>query len=190
MPGLFVIISSPSGGGKDTVIRALLKKIPNSAKLVTTTTRTPRPEDTPGITYYFTDKTDFEAKIKNGEMMEHTVYADNYYGVQKSELEDKLKKFEVIFSNVEVQGRRNYTAAGIKNLSIFLVPDNLDDLKKRILKRGGVNEAELELRLETAKNEIKAAQEYQFQVVNKAGHLEETIDNVAKIIISHQDKTA
>lgn len=182
MPGLFVIISSPSGGGKDTVIRALLQKIPNSAKLVTTTTRAPRPEDQEGVTYYFTNKTDFENKIKNGEMMEYATYADHYYGVQKSELENKLKKFDVIFSNVEVQGRRNYTAAGIENLSIFLVPDSLDDLKKRIMSRGGVNESELELRLETAKNEIAAASEYQYQVVNKAGHLDETIDNVAKII--------
>jgi len=185
MPGLFVIISSPSGGGKDTVIRALLQKIPNSAKLVTTTTRAPRPEDKEGVTYYFTDKTDFENKIKNGEMVEYATYTDHYYGVQKSELEDKLKKFEIIFSNVEVQGRRNYTTAGIENLSIFLVPDSLDDLKKRIVSRGGVNEYELELRLETAKNEIRAANEYDFQVINKAGHLEETIENVANIIQKH-----
>lgn len=182
MPGLFVIISSPSGGGKDTVIRALLKKIPRSAKLVTTTTRSPRPEDKEGVSYYFVDKTNFENKIKNGELMEYATYADNYYGVEKSEFENKLKNFDLVFSNVDVQGRRNYTQAGIKNLSIFLLPDNLDDLQKRILRRGGVNETELELRLETAKNEIKAATEYQFQVVNKANHLDETIDNVAKII--------
>ncbi len=168
------------------MIRALIKRIPRSAKLVTTTTRSPRPEDISGITYYFTDKTDFENKIKNGEMMEYATYADNYYGVQKSELENKLQNFDVVFSNVDVQGRRNYAQAGIKNLSIFLLPDNLNDLKKRILNRGGVNEAELELRLETAKQEIQAAKEYQFQVVNKAGHLDETIDNVAKIISSNQ----
>ena len=114
--------------------------------------------------------------------MEHAIYAENYYGVEKTELENKLQNFDLVFSNVDVQGRRNYTNAGIKNLSIFLVPDSLDDLKKRIVNRGGVNEPELELRLETAKNEIEAAGEYQYQVINKAGHLDETIDNVAKII--------
>lgn len=186
MPGLFVIISSPSGGGKDAVIRALINKIPHSAKLVTTTTRAPRPEDTDKITYHFINKTDFEKKIAGGEMMEYALYADNYYGVEKSELQNKLNNFEVIFSNVDVQGRRNYTQAGIKNLSIFLLPDNLADLKKRILNRGGVQEAELALRLETAKKEIEAAHEYQFQVINKAGNLDETIDNVAKIIASYQ----
>ncbi len=188
MSGLFVIISSPSGGGKDAVIRELIKKIPNSAKLVTTTTRSPRPEDTDGVTYYFTDKADFENKIKNNEMMEYATYAENYYGVQKSELENKLQNFDVVFSNVDVQGRRNYTESGVKNLSIFILPDNLDDLKKRILHRGGVSESEVDLRLEIAKQEIEAAKEYQFQVVNKAGHLGETIDNVAKIITSYQEK--
>lgn len=182
MPGLFVIISSPSGGGKDTVIRALLKKIPRSAKLVTTTTRSPRPEDKEGVSYYFVDKTDFENKIKNGDLMEYATYADNYYGVEKSELENKLKNFDLVFSNVDVQGRRNYTQAGIKNLSIFLMPDNLENLKKRILNRGGVNETELALRLKTAQKEIAAAGEYQFQVINKVGHLDETIEKVVNII--------
>ncbi|MCX6779864.1 MAG: guanylate kinase [Candidatus Magasanikbacteria bacterium] len=189
MSGLFVIISSPSGGGKDTVIRELIKKIPRSAKLVTTTTRSPRPEDTEGVTYYFINKTDFENKIKNGEMMEYATYAENYYGVQKSELENKLQNFDVVFSNVDVQGRRNYTQSGVKNLSIFLIPDNLEDLKKRILSRGGVNEAELALRLEIAKHEIEAAGEYEYKVVNQAGHLSETIHNVAKIITSYQENS-
>lgn len=190
MPGLFVIISSPSGGGKDTVIRALINLIPRSAKLVTTTTRTPRPEDKEGVTYHFIDKNNFESKIKNHEMVEYATYAENYYGVDKNELENKLENFDVVFSNVDVQGRHNYTESGVDNLSIFLLPDNLEDLKKRILKRGGVNEAELQLRLETAKNEISRADEYDFQIVNKDGHLEETIDNVAKIITSHLEMLA
>ena len=120
MPGIFVIISSPSGGGKDTVIRALIKQFPRSAKLVTTTTRSPRPEDQEGVTYHFIDKVDFENKIKNDEMMEYATYAENYYGVEKSELKNKLENFDLVFSNVDVQGRRNYTKTGIKNLSIFL----------------------------------------------------------------------
>lgn len=186
MSGLFVIISSPSGGGKDAVIRELIKIIPRSAKLVTTTTRSPRPEDKEGVTYYFISKQDFENKIKNNEMMEYATYAENYYGVQKFELENKLQNFDVVFSNVDIQGRRNYTETGIKNLSIFLVPSNLEDLKKRILSRGGVNEAELALRLQTAQKEIEAANEYQFQIVNKDGNLAETIENVAKIITSYQ----
>jgi len=190
MSGLFVIISSPSGGGKDTVIKALLEKIPNSTKLITTTTRAPRIGDQEGVTYYFTDKAEFEKKIENEEMMEYATYANNYYGVTKTELEKKLTNFKVVFSNVDVIGRRNYTEKGIKNLSIFLLPDNLEDLKSRILKRSATTDEDLDLRLKRALEEIQAAKEYDFEVVNKNGYLSETIDNVAKIITLELEKTA
>lgn len=188
MSGLFVIISSPSGGGKDTVIRALLQKIPNSAKLVTTTTRAPRQEDQEGVTYYFTDKPTFEKNIREDALIEHAVYADNYYGVEKKELENKLENFAVVFSNIDVQGRKNFSAKGIDHISIFLLPDNLDDLKARILGRGKIDPEDLEKRLLAAKAEIAHASEYDFQVINKNGHLDETIDNVAKIITSYTEK--
>ncbi len=180
--GTLVIISSPSGGGKDTIISALLKKIANSAKLITTTTRTPRPDDQEGLTYYFVSKENFEEKIKTGEIVEHNFFTGNYYGITKTELENKLQNFDVVFTNIDVNGRRNLSAGGFKNLSIFLVPENLDDLKLRISRRGGLSELEIQQRLETAKHEITCAQEYDFQVINKNGKLDETIDNVAKII--------
>jgi len=100
-------------------------------------------------------------------------------------LEDKLKKFDLVFSNIDVHGRANFSQAGIKNISIFLMPGSLTDLQKRILGRGGVNEAELQSRLETAKQEIARAKEYDYQVVNENGKLIETIKNVAKIIESN-----
>lgn len=189
MSGNLVIISSPSGGGKDTVIRALIKHFSSAAKLITTTTRSPRPEDEDGVTYYFTDKPTFENKLKNNELLEHNVYADNYYGTEKNELENKLENFNLVFSNIDVNGRRNLAASGIKNLSIFLMPSNLDDLKQRILKRGKVTDTELASRLETAKHEIEDADEYDFKVINQTGKLDETIDNVAKIITTYLQKT-
>lgn len=183
--GALVIISSPSGGGKDVIISALLKKFNNSTKLITTTTRTPRPEDQEGVTYYFINKEYFEDKIKNGEIIEHNFYAGNYYGITKTELSDKLKNFDIVFTNVDIHGRRNLTSAGLKNLSIFLMPENLDDLKIRISHRGGLSDSDIEQRLQTAQQEITYANEYDFQVVNETGKLAETIDNVAKIITDH-----
>ncbi|MFA6424421.1 MAG: guanylate kinase [Candidatus Magasanikbacteria bacterium] len=180
--GLLVVISSPSGGGKDVIISALVKKFNNSAKLITTTSRSPRPEDKEGVTYYFVSKEDFEEKIKMNEMVEYNFYANNYYGVTKTELKNKQKNFNSIFTNVDVHGRKNLISAGFKNLSIFLMPENLDDLKTRISRRGGLSDSEIEQRLQTAKQEIDRANEYDFQVINKNGKLPETIDNVAKII--------
>jgi len=186
--GILVIISSPSGGGKDAVISSLLKKIEHSTKLVTTTTRALRPEDQDGITYHFVTKENFEEKIKNGEIIEYNFYAGNYYGITKTELENKLKEFNIVFTNIDVHGRRNLTAAGFKILSIFLLPESLDDLKIRISRRGGLNDTEIEQRLQTAKQEITCAHEYDFQVTNKTDKLDETIDSIAKIITEYLSK--
>ena len=79
--GLLVVISSPSGGGKDSVINELLKQIPNSVRLVTTTSRDLRPGNKDGVDYFFISKEDFENKIKNDEMVEHNNYVGNYYGI-------------------------------------------------------------------------------------------------------------
>ncbi len=180
--GKLVIISSPSGGGKDTVIRSLIKMFPNSAKLVTSTTRLPRQEDQHGVTYYFIDQTTFKENIRQNKMVEHNFYSGNYYGVERSELENKLANFDLVFSQVDVNGKTSLTNAGFDNLSIFLLPSSLDDLKDRINRRGGVSVEGLNDRLETAKKEIEASKQYDFRIVNENDKLEETIEKVAKII--------
>lgn len=185
LQGHLVVISSPSGGGKDTVIFALLKKFKNSAKLITTTTRAPRPDDKEGVTYHFVTKENFQEMIDRNEIIEYNFYAGNFYGITKTELESKLKNFNLVLSNIDVNGRRSLKKAGFPNLSIFLMPENIKDLKTRISRRGGLNESEIAERLKTAELEINLANEYDFQVVNKTGKLDETIDNVAKIINKH-----
>ena len=186
--GLLIIISSPSGGGKDAVISALLKIFPHSAKLVTTTDRSMRQEDVDGQSYHFTTTEIFKEKIKSNEIIEHNFYSGHYYGIEKKELTDKLNNFDLIFTNIDINGRRTLSNAGYKNLSIFLLPDDLNELKKRIARRGNINEIELEKRLTAAQVEIKAASEYDFQVINKTGQLTKTINNVAKIIEKYQRK--
>ncbi|EKD43167.1 MAG: hypothetical protein ACD_72C00420G0003 [uncultured bacterium] len=183
--GNLIIISSPSGGGKDAIISALLKRFDSSAKLITTTTRTPRPDDIDGTTYYFINKSTFEDKIKSHEIVEYNLYTGNYYGITKTELVNKLNNFQIVFTNIDIHGRRNLVDAGFKILSIFLLPENLEDLKLRISRRGGLSETEIDQRLETAKEEITSANEYDFQVVNKNGKMSETVDSVAKIITEH-----
>ena len=84
--GKLVIISSPSGGGKDSIISALLKIIPNSTRLITTTSREPRPGNQNGIDYYFVSQAEFKNKIQNEEMVEYNNYAGNYYGIEKKNL--------------------------------------------------------------------------------------------------------
>src|SRR3989339_783825 len=106
--GLLVIISSPSGGGKDSVINAILKKIPNSARLLTTTSRQPRPDQKEGIDYHFISLKKFKEKIKRDKFVEYNFYADNYYGVEKKVLNKTLKNNDLILSQIEVNGKHNF----------------------------------------------------------------------------------
>lgn len=180
--GTLVIISSPSGGGKDTVIRELLKIIPNSSRLITTTTRPPRPRETNGVDYFFITKTEFEGKIKENKFIEHNLYADNYYGTERDRVENNLNKFSFVFTNIEVNGKNNINKAGFENLSIFLMPESLEILRKRIEKRGGTDEQIIKQRLERAKKEMGEAENYDYQIVNHEGKLDETVEKVALII--------
>jgi guanylate kinase len=180
--GLLVIISSPSGGGKDTVINELTKRIQGSTRLVTTTTRQPREGETDGVQYNFISEQEFKKRIENGEFLEHNRYAEHYYGSERKVLERTLSKNKVVFTLIEVNGKRNLDKAGIKNLSIFLVPESLEILKKRIIERGGVSPELIKERLETAERELKEAKSYDFQVVNKEGKLPQTVDEIGKIL--------
>ena len=185
MNGKLIIISSPSGGGKDAVIARLLKIFPNSARLVNTTTRPPRPKDSPGVTYDFINEKDFKAGLAQGQYLEHNFYNGHYYGVNKNRLATALANHDFVFTNIDVNGRKSAEIAGVKNLSIFLLPDDLKNLRTRIAGRGGLDETQINERLETAKREIARANEYDFQVVNKNGKMSETVDSVAKIITEH-----
>ncbi|MFA7654251.1 MAG: guanylate kinase [Candidatus Magasanikbacteria bacterium] len=180
--GLLVVISSPSGGGKDAVINALLNIFPGSTRLVTTTSRPPRPGQKNGVDYHFVSQKKFEEKIKNNELVEYNIYAENYYGTESQYLKNDLAHNNLVLTQIEVNGKHNLDKSAIPHLSIFLLPESLDILKKRITKRGGITPAIIEKRMQIAKNEIAKSRDYDYQIVNKEGKLNETIDRVAQII--------
>lgn len=187
--GLLIIISSPTGGGKDAVIARLTKIFPNSARLVTTTSRAPRPTDQEGITYNFIDKDEFGKKIKAGYFLEYNNMIGNYYGTPKEKLKNLLNKFQLVFSNLDVNGKHSLDTLGIKNLSIFLLPENLEVLKNRAEKRGGMTAQMIADRIEVAKAEIKAAANYDYQITNYDGKLQQTTDEIISLIKNHLKNT-
>ena len=127
-------------------------------------------------------KEDFKNKIENDEMVEHNNYVGNYYGIEKNKLVEALIKNEVVFTQIEVNGKHNLDKQGIKHLAIFLLPDSLDNLADRIRKRKGVSEEKIKERLETAKQEIEKSVDYDYKIVNKEGELADTITKVRQII--------
>jgi len=180
--GLLVIISSPSGGGKDSVMNAVLKTIPNSARLITTTSRIPRPDQKDGVDYHFITPENFKEKIENNEFVEYNFYADNYYGVEKKELEKTLENHDLVLTQIEVNGKHNFDKQGIPHISIFLLPESIETLQKRVEKRGGISPELIKERMDTAKSEIKKSSDYDYKVVNYEGKLKETIKKITEII--------
>ncbi|MCX6781676.1 MAG: guanylate kinase [Candidatus Magasanikbacteria bacterium] len=182
MKGQLIIISSPSGGGKDSVIRGLLDILPDSARYLTTTTRPMRPGEKNGVDYHFVTRDEFEIMIKNDELIEYNIYADNYYGTEKNRLNELLNNHLIVFSNIEINGKKNFDKTGWKNVSIFLLPESLDILKQRIIARGGLTDEAIAKRLDTAKKEIAESDIYDYKLVNYQGKLDETVAKTAEII--------
>ncbi len=183
--GLFVIISSPSGGGKDAVINALVAGMQNAKRLVTTTSRAPRPGNQDGVDYHFISETEFKDRLERGAFIEYNIYAGNYYGTEKSELEKCLNNFEVVLSQADINGKHALDRLQFPHLSIFLVPENLEVLRARIQKRGGIDPEAIEKRLQIAQKEIIESADYDYRIINTEGQLQETIQKVKTIILEH-----
>ena len=183
--GLLIIISSPTGGGKDAVIARLLKIFPNSTRLVTTTSRAPRPNDAEGVTYNFLSPEDFEKKIKEGYFLEYNNCVGNYYGTPKIYLEDLLKKHDLVFSNIDVNGKHSMDKLEVNNLSFFLLPESMETLRKRAEKRGGMTPKMIQDIIKLAGEEIAQSKDYDYPITNYEGKLQQTTDNIASIIKKH-----
>ena len=187
--GLLVIISSPSGGGKDSVITALLRKITNSTRLITTTSKERRPDNIDGVNYYFITEDEFKDKIRNNEFIEYNIYSNNYYGTQKKHLQETLDNNDVVFTQLEVNGKHNLDKLKVPHLSIFLLPDNLDILRKRIEKRGGLTTKQINDRIEIAKQEIANSYDYDYKITNEEGKLDNTINTITEVVQNELKKT-
>lgn len=180
--GTLVIISSPSGGGKNVVINELVKIFPDSGMVVTTTSRPPRAKEKDGVDYHFVNAAEFQRKLAAGEFLEHNNYAGNWYGTEKKALAEAQRKYTIAFSQVEVNGKHNIARAGIPHLSVFLLPESLAVLRARIEKRGGIAPKIIAQRLKIAETEIAESRDYDLRLINADGKLAETTHSVANFI--------
>ena len=164
---LKIIISSPSGAGKTTITRNLLKKVKNSKLSVSCTTRKPRPGEKHGTDYFFISKKKFLELKKKNKFLETAKVFNNYYGTLKSEVISK-KKNKIILLDIDWQGAR-IIRKKIKNHchSFYLLPPNFKELKKRLFKRHQENIKIAEERISNAKNDIKHWSEYDEVFINK-----------------------
>ena len=178
--GQVIVISSPSGGGKGTVIAELLKRNKNLWLSVSTTSREIRTNDIPGVTYNFISKEEFEEKIKEGYFLEYTNYVGNYYGTPKAPLKEKLAQGIDVILEIEIEGASNIKKLLPESIFIFIMPPSIKTLVKRLKKRNTDSNDKLLERFHKTYKEINEVTKYNYVVVNDI--LEDTIDKVEAII--------
>lgn len=161
-----VVISGPSGCGKDTVVKKILATDERFVLSVSATTRNRRPTETDGIDYIFLTKEEFEAKLANDEFVEYTNYVGNYYGTLKQQIEDKVNAGKVVVLVIEVEGAQNVKKAYPDCLTIFLAPPSLEELERRLRNRGTEDETVISQRLFKAKEELGFQSSYDYIVEN------------------------
>ena len=184
--GELFILSSPAGGGKTTLANLLIKEIPNLKRVITCTTRKPRPGEKNGVDYYFLSKEEFERRIKENDFLEYAIVHGNYYGTPKKEVEEELQKGFDLLLIIDVQGMRQIVSNKKDVVTIFILPPSLDELVRRMKERGD-SEEEIQKRLKTAKKEIPAWKEYNYVVIND--NLDKAKENIKYIILSNRLKT-
>lgn len=128
--GLLVVVSSPSGGGKGTILKELFRRNENLKMSVSATTRAPRPGEEHGVHYYFITKDEFKTNIENHAMLEYAEYCDNFYGTPKAPVEKWLEEGHDVVLEIEVQGGRQIKKVAPDCVSLFILPPSLKVLEK------------------------------------------------------------
>ncbi|MBL1201141.1 guanylate kinase [Nostoc linckia z18] len=165
-PGALIVLTGPSGVGKGTLMRSLLQRHPELYYSVSATTRSPRPGEIDGKSYYFITRSKFEQLIAGGEFLEWAEFAGNYYGTPREAVLNQINSGKLVVLEIELEGARQIRASFPTALSIFILPPSLEELEKRIRSRNQDSEDAIARRLHRAQEEIKAADEFDIQIVN------------------------
>lgn len=164
--GKIIILSGPSGVGKGTVLKEVMRGDPSLRFSVSATTRPIRPGEVDGVNYFFMDKPHFEKMIADGELLEYASYAGNYYGTPEKAVDDALAQGINVVLEIEVQGALQVIERRRDAISIFVAPPSFSALRYRLLNRGDTAPEIAERRLHIAEQECRTAEKYQYIVVN------------------------
>lgn len=185
--GLLIVLSGPSGSGKDTVLERLINLDSNVVKAISTTTRQLREGEINGKDYFFISEQEFFEAIKNKELLEYTNYCGNYYGTLKNFVKTLQNDKKDVILKIEVEGATQIKEKCPDVLRIFILPPSINALKKRLSGRGTETTENLEKRLDSAKKEIKASLNYDYIVVNDDA--DECAKNILSIITAEKLKS-
>ncbi len=180
-----VVIAGPSGSGKNAIIAEMIRRYPRCARLVTATTRLPRPGEVDGIDYHFFSQERFDQEMSRGNIPEHRFVPslNTYYGTHLPDLDEKIKTHAVVFAQVDIEGARllkeRYNAT-----TIFIMPESLEQFRGRLRARNPEwSDKEFEIRMGITERELRVdAPQYDYRVTNADGALSETVDCIVEIL--------
>lgn len=181
--GLLIVISGPSGAGKGTICKEILKK--NDLWIsVSATTRSPRDGEVEGENYYFLTKDEFIKKINEDDFLEYAEVYGNYYGTPKSKVIEKLNDGKDVILEIDIQGALKVKENYAEGLFIFILPPSMEELKNRIIKRGSETQESLMTRFKSAYKEINYVSKYNYAVVND--DLNTAVEKIKSIITAEK----
>ena len=182
--GNLVVISGPSGAGKDSIIENLKKINKNFWVSISMTTRAPRTKEVNGKDYFFVSKEEFEDNIKKDNFLEYATYNGEYYGTPKSKILDKLQQGIDVILEIEIQGALKIKDILPKTLFIFILPPSMNELKKRLINRKTDSKEKIISRFKRAYQEINEVTKYNYVVIND--DIDKCVEKVKSIIISNK----
>ena len=179
---LLIVISGPSGVGKDTVIQRMKERRLEFHFVVTATTRPPRPGERNGVDYFFVSREEFARMIDEGELLEYAIVYNDYKGIPKQQVREALASGKDVVMRIDVQGAATVRKICPEAVLIFLTTETEEELVERLQKRKTEAPEGLRLRIATARQELKRMNEFDYVVVNREDQLEETVDTIIAII--------
>ena len=178
--GQLIVVSGPSGAGKDTIVGKVIEHNKKVWLSVSATSRKPRAGEEEGVNYFFLEKEDFEKKIEEGYFLEYAEYAGNYYGTPKEKIIEKLDKGYDVILVIEIQGAMKIKELVPEALFIFIMPPSEKELLKRLKNRKTEEKEKIVERFNIAYKEINEVTKYNYVVVNDV--LDDAVDKVESII--------
>lgn len=174
------VFAAPSGSGKTTIVRDVLKNFPQFVFSISATTRKKRPTEIDGVDYYFLTEEDFKKKINENAFIEWEKFYDYYYGTLKSQIDNNIVHSLNTVLEVDVKGAISIKKVYPESVLIFIAPPSIEELKKRLLLRNTETEEDLKKRIERAEMELSYADKFDYVVINN--NLEQAKEEVKKII--------
>lgn len=183
--GLLVVVTGPSGAGKDSVINTVRDLGLEFGQVITTSTRPMRVGESEGNPYYFVDEVAFRAKVAADDMIEWAEVYGNLYGCTKTEVEQRLQENKIVIVKVDPQGARAYKTMRPDAITIFIMPPSYEYLEKRLINRETDSKEVIKQRLDTAQRELNHLLDWDYLVVNDEGKLKEAAEEVIELIHRH-----